>query len=526
MVELIVKRKNTDSTSIREKNRASTWNIFMSVGIIILLFSIFLSPYGVRHAEAWEKDAHFYLIYYLSIATCFEPREAYLIALGDWSVDTFHGTSPLPTLSDVKNRDWSRFINSGRNYHALGEAEEVMKRYNYLRSVALDGLKNPPDPNAALVKFGVYLHFRQDMVSHLGYKPPLGHLLATILNDDPDSLATNPAKTSLMVNYVVDDLITACNIMKRQSKDPRGTELSNFINNLIKGSDPTWKRQRTRIALAVASTVYGGPLTTMYKLYTIYTILGNGRYYRSIIERNAKLIGIELGKLQGAGPASIPPSHTIDVNAVMSERGGKLVYLGVSDPPDAALFFDDILLTVANATLTIKLNLTIYNAGDTSLQNTTGSIAVLAPNGDFIDLLNLPEESLSSGDRVHYNTILNIPLDLLSNGTTLIYGVVDGGPEDPYFENNVIIIAFDSHKIKQLISTAPTTYTSTTITYTTTYVNNMTIPANIARTIQTKTTIQWRWLDIVLNHPLVLSAVLLIVLFASIIIVKTKHSAK
>ncbi len=464
------------------------------IGIVLLTLSMFANVVPVN---AWEKDTHFYLTYYLAIATCFEPSEAYLIALGDWSVDTFSDTSPLPTFKDIKNRDWSRFITAGKNYHALGEHEEVTKRYEELRAKALDGLRNPADPSKALVMFGVYLHYRQDMVSHRGYKPPLGHALASILNNDPDSLATDPTKTYLMVNQVLDDMIEACNIMGRQPKDPRGQSFMNFINKLIKASDPTWKRRRTEIALAIASTLYGGPIATVYRLYRIYKLIDGEPYHKSIIEHNARLIGSEIGKLWGTGPVAIPPPHTIDVNALMSSRGGRLKYLGVSDPPDIVLLLNGVNFTVTRSKLRIDLDLTVYNAGDAATQNiSNGVIALLDENGRFIATVDLPGKILDTGDRIHYNASLTIALNDLPNGPLLIYGVMDGGLEDPYVTNNIIQLAFNATDLKRMASMAlqetstSNTSTQVKVTYTNSTVSTQYI-TTYTRTIRRTLSIPW-----------------------------------
>ncbi len=418
------------------------------LGLLVLLGSV--GAVAPRPAAAWDKDSHYYLIYYLAIAVCFEPSEAYLIAMGDWSADTYPGTSPLPTFHDLKSRDWTRFVRAGLNYHALGDWDDVQKRYAELRGQAFDALRNLGGSfEAALIKLGVYLHYRQDMLSHEGYKPPLGHALATVLNEDPDSMATNPAKTRAMINAVVQDLTEACLALNRQPKDPRGGAFDKMVSDLIEGSDPVWKRQRTRVAIILLTYPANIPVS-YYEIYKLFKADTAG--YREVLKHNSKRVGQELEKLVGTN--QFPPPQTIDLE-LLTGRTSRIVYRGVADPVDVAMLLDDTFLAVVNDSLVFRGTVTIYNAGDTPTpHNASGIVALLGEDGDFIAALELPGYMLDPGVRALYNVSMTVPLSILPEGYVMLYGVADGSWEDFYFYNNVFQIAFNASGLKRLSASA------------------------------------------------------------------------
>ncbi len=470
--------------------------LYASMLALLVLLGSFggLAP---RPAEAWDKDAHYYLVYYLAAATCFEPNEAYLIAMGAWSADTYPGTSPLPTYQDLENRDFSRFIRAGLNYHALGDEEAVQKRYQELRNMAFDALANPGNrPEAALIKFGVYLHYRQDMYSHKGYKPPLGHALATILNDDPDSLATNPAVTRQMVNTVVSEMIMACMTLHRTYRDPRSTAFDNLINELIKASDPTWKRQRTRLAVALLSYfVPGGKLIKLtaravryYNLAMAATAQSDA--YHEIVRHNMRRLQVEYHRATGM---YFSPPQTVNLGALFSPRSSRVLLTGVSDPVDVAMVLDDHLFAVTNDSMIFELYITIYNSGDTATTgNANGLVALMDGSGNIIAAADLPGRVLGPGEKEVYNVTISVPLSLLPDGYVMLYGVADGGDEDFYFYNNVFQLAFNASDMKEaskLAGNASSPGAAATVTSTTTVTGTETRTTTVTEVSTTTVTV-------------------------------------
>ncbi len=426
-----------------------------TLALLVLLGTV--GSVAPKPVEAWDKDAHYYLVYYLAVATCFEPDEAYLIAMGAWSVDTYPGTSPLPTYQDLKSRDFSRFISAGRNYHALGEEEEVQKRYQELRNMAFDALANPgSSPEAALIKFGVYLHYRQDMYSHKGYKPPLGHALATILNDDPDSLATNPTVTRQMVNTVIGEMIMACMTLHRAYRDPRSVAFDNLLNELIKASDPAWKRQRTRVALVVLSELYGAPMGvwgSVIKYYNLAKIFkAETRRYHEVLNHNMRRLQVEYNKVTGMS-FSVP--QTVNIDALLSPRGSRVVLTGRADPVDVAILLDDEVFAVTNDTFVFQGLVTIYNSGDTATAGSAdGVVSLMDGAGNIVAVAELPGRVLNPGEREVFNVSISVPLDVLPDGYVLLYGAAEGGNEDLYFYNNVFQLALNASEVKEAAALA------------------------------------------------------------------------
>ena len=185
-------------------------------------------------ASGYEMDSHYYLRFTLSLAACFDWREAHLIASGDWGMD--ENASTHAEMNPVQRSNKIR-------YHAFGHSDARFREY-WLRSRAESDLE------LRLVKLGQFMHFLEDWESHAGYGVRMGHARDTYRGRDPDSLGNSPARNHRMVQSALDHLLATCEDLGRLDVD-RDRELvrlmkllfeAGLLADLFEQSDPDWKR--------------------------------------------------------------------------------------------------------------------------------------------------------------------------------------------------------------------------------------------------------------------------------------------
>ena len=191
---------------------------------------------GSAKAQAYHMDTHYFLRFYLSLATCFTWEESHLIASADWGLDTNSDISAEMTPTKKSNKV---------QWHAFGHSD---KRFRELWLRATD----EPDLEHRLIKLGQFMHFLEDWESHAGYGVRLGHARDTFLGRDPDSLGYDIAKNHRMIQSALDHLLMTCKDLDRLKMDPDELLVlmmqrlmeDNLLEDLYEMSNPNWKRGR------------------------------------------------------------------------------------------------------------------------------------------------------------------------------------------------------------------------------------------------------------------------------------------
>ncbi len=188
-------------------------------------------------APAFERDTHYYATFALALTSCFDWREAHLIASADVMVDGSRAT--------VAELDPARRHNKA-GWHAFGHSAE--RYYELWERVTLE------DGDAErLIAFGQFLHFLQDWEAHAGYPVHLGHAKATVLGHDPDSLAKSEARTRHAVQATLDHMALVCEQLGRLPKSIEHPDQAvpeflgrvhgnRLVRDLIEFSDPAWRK--------------------------------------------------------------------------------------------------------------------------------------------------------------------------------------------------------------------------------------------------------------------------------------------
>ena len=193
---------------------------------------------GSAHlAAAFERDTHYYSTFALALTSCFDWREAHLIASADVMVDGSRGT--VAELDPAKRHNkaaWHAFGHSAERYYELWERVTLERR-----------------EAERLVAFGQFLHYLQDWEAHAGYPVHLGHAKATVLGHDPDSMARSEPRTRHAVQATLDHMALLCEQLGRLPEgidhpDEAVPELldrvhgNRLVRDLIELSDPAWRK--------------------------------------------------------------------------------------------------------------------------------------------------------------------------------------------------------------------------------------------------------------------------------------------
>ncbi|MDX1382375.1 MAG: hypothetical protein R3190_01970 [Thermoanaerobaculia bacterium] len=185
-------------------------------------------------AAAFERDTHYHLTYALSLATCLDPDEAWIVASADWMLD--ENASTHAEMNPVQRRNKIQL-------HAFGHLDA---RLNELWRRAVQ----EPDPERRLILLGQFLHFLQDWEAHAGYGTRMGHGRDTYRGRDPDSLAKDDERSARMLRATLAHLLRFCSRLDRLDEDPdrvwlrsiRGFGAEGLLGDLIEQSDPSWRK--------------------------------------------------------------------------------------------------------------------------------------------------------------------------------------------------------------------------------------------------------------------------------------------
>jgi hypothetical protein len=184
---------------------------------------------------AFAPDTHYYLTFGMALATCFDWKEAHIIASGDEMTDRNKTTVAETSLKKRKKRAWHAFGHSTEQLNALWQ-RVLDEEFHELQ----------------MMKFGQFLHYLQDWEAHAGYPLTIGHALATIAGKDPDSLAKSQARTDRMVQASLDHMAMLCAELGRLPEGVSDSDLALFddadeadadriIEDLISSSKPGWR---------------------------------------------------------------------------------------------------------------------------------------------------------------------------------------------------------------------------------------------------------------------------------------------
>jgi endonuclease/exonuclease/phosphatase family metal-dependent hydrolase len=205
----------------------------------ILVFLILVVAFPVE-LNAWVYDTHYYFTFGAALSTCFDWDEAHLIASAAVMIDRNKETkAESDPIGKRKKREW----------HAFGHSTE---RYVELWERVLD----EPDSDLQLVYFGQFLHYLQDWESHAGFGLSLGHAVATVTGNDPDSLGLSEQRTQSQMQSTIDHMGQLCAHLDRLPPGTRDSDealvyfvgdyyLDTMVDDLIITSDPAWRRGRT-----------------------------------------------------------------------------------------------------------------------------------------------------------------------------------------------------------------------------------------------------------------------------------------
>ena len=420
-----------------------------------LLVSVIMAPavYPVVPG-AYEKDVHYYLTFFLAVATCFEPIEAYLIASGDLSVDKDSDVYPLPTVEDVKSSDYSRYSRSLLKFHAMGTKEEVDPILRRMKTGVHDSFRSEGPKAGVLVSYGIYLHALQDSFSHRGYTRIIGHLLDSLRGRDPDSLATNPGKSLQMAQATVADMLEVCGILKRQpryimaAKDPK---LETLMEKLVNNSNPAWKKvDEATLAILILKGPKGVIVEKLLKeLFKRLTGYNKPSEVEKVIIKNKNLLNNELKKIPGMAGRGIigPTSFEIDKQGrpVVEPSGLVKMKDPVTDPSDLILLIESFRLKPLNETmLEASLGLTVFNGGDNvTSENLTLALVAMDSEDSVLAAVIESDAPLSMGDARGYELTLLVDLseaNFSDKAPIVLMAAAYGGPEDPDYGDNVALV--------------------------------------------------------------------------------------
>ncbi|BAN90889.1 hypothetical protein ACAM_1420 [Aeropyrum camini SY1 = JCM 12091] len=416
----------------------------------------------VYTAQAYEKDTHYYLTYYLALATCFEPIEARIIASANMSVDLDSDTSPLPglstaikkTIDDYVKRygraayvllpniivraiidEYNRYTTQLKTLHSMGSPSEVASYLSKSKSSVHGGFASAGPTQGVLVGYGVYLHAMQDSFAHTGYSPPLGHAVASIIKGrDPDSLASDPKKTESMIRSTVKDMLEVCNILKRtprlytSSTDPA---LSTLSSKLVKGSDPAWKWFKFEADPKVMT------------------------HLKRLIEKEISALPPIVSS------PKIPPIIVFDLNgkgSPVTSAGGLKTKGVTTDPPDLALTLLNTSYSVKEGpTIVIEADVEVFNMGDVDMTEDMLMWAILLGSNEETPVYSASavyDTPLAVSDRRTYT--IGVELSLPDSGYTgedlVAYIAVEGGNDELSFSNNYALIYLSSSDIQKILS--------------------------------------------------------------------------
>lgn len=193
---------------------------------------------GAAHGvAAFERDTHYYATFALALTSCFDWREAHLVASADVMVDGSRGTvAELDPAKRHNKEGWHAFGHSAERYYELWERVTLEER-----------------EAERLVAFGQFLHYLQDWEAHAGYPVHLGHAKATVLGHDPDSLAKSEARSRHAVQATLDHMALVCEQLDRLPEgidhpDEAVPDLlervhgNRLVRDLIEFSDPAWRK--------------------------------------------------------------------------------------------------------------------------------------------------------------------------------------------------------------------------------------------------------------------------------------------
>ena len=205
----------------------------------ILAFVLALGTVGPL--AAFSRDTHYYLTYVTTLGTCFDWREAHIIASANRRIDGQSATKAEPNiLKSYAKTHW----------HAFGH-DDARLRELWFR--ALD----EPDKDLQLIYLGQFLHFLQDWESHAGYPIGIGHATATFLGRDPDSWASEHQRTDSMIMANKDHTARFCDAIGRpldSAESPEQEfvstrrwleEQDDVIEAIYETSSPKWKARKT-----------------------------------------------------------------------------------------------------------------------------------------------------------------------------------------------------------------------------------------------------------------------------------------
>lgn len=175
-------------------------------------------PTTISTSYAYNVENHYWLKFYLALNCDFPPDEAYLIAVGDWSVDENSSTQPLSL------GDGGPYLLGGSDdtiksrFHALpvdsiddnpGASNQKMKQRQH--ELYQEALNEDNNKSTKLLYFGQYLHYLEDKWSHWGYSSYWGHGPVSLLSaglkffgfstavESPDSTHVRPEHYQWMI---------------------------------------------------------------------------------------------------------------------------------------------------------------------------------------------------------------------------------------------------------------------------------------------------------------------------------------
>ena len=412
---------------------------------LFLLIIITASAVPPLVSTAYEKDTHYYLTFFLAVATCFEPYEALLIAGGDLSVDKDSDVYPMPTGGDVKDLDFRRYRDALKRQHAMGSKEEIEPIISRMKTSAHEAFRVSGPQDNVLVSYGIYLHALQDSFSHRGYNRFIGHVKDSLLGKDPDSLASDPAKSKKMAQTVVSDMLEVCGILKRQpryitsAKDP---VLDNVMNKLIANSNPRWKN----IDAGEAAEFLVSPGKKI--LEEVLKRLTSGKQMsevEKVIQANKNYLVKELRKIPNLQLGNIYPPISLEIdrqgNPVLGSDGFVKIKSLTTDPSDLFLTVRILDMTMTDeGLLNLSVVLEVFNSGDNATsENLTLALLAMDSSENILSRQVIKDAPLQLGESREYASTLLIDTrraNFSDENPVLVLFTVYGGPEDPDYSDN------------------------------------------------------------------------------------------
>jgi hypothetical protein len=213
---------------------------------VLLILGFFIST---PSAFGYEKDTHYYLKFYLALkTTCFDWWESWIIASADWSQDlneTTEAEKPILEYLAVGQKDLEHLareiIPNQVDWHAFVVEGQVGRRDRRQQEL-LERALAEPDATRQLIFLGQLLHFAEDVFSHAGFEPGVGHGPASIGGKDADALQ-NKKREMDMVEQTVKFLIEKCKKLGREHEALKEIvrQVKPLIHKLIDQSNPGWK---------------------------------------------------------------------------------------------------------------------------------------------------------------------------------------------------------------------------------------------------------------------------------------------